>query len=145
MDQSQYNAAVVRRLYEEALNGRNIALVDGLVAPHVKIVAQSSGQGSGNRDMLKQAFMAQWRGAPDHRWFVLDLIARADRVAVRLKSIFTGAAAVPNAPPAPRAVEGHEICFFRLANGLIEELWTLTDESLVAQQVGPTPVPIPRW
>ena len=75
MDQATYNAAVVRRLYEEAMNRRQEALVDALVSPNVIVNSPSfAGPGRG-RYLVKQGLVEQWQRTPDHQYTILDLIA----------------------------------------------------------------------
>jgi predicted ester cyclase len=81
MEQPAYNTAVVRRFYEEALNRRDLALVDAVVGPNVQVHVQSAPATGWNRDRLKHLLMMQWQQMPDHRYTILDLIARGDRVA----------------------------------------------------------------
>lgn len=145
MDQTAYNASVIRRLYDEAMNRRNVALVDGLIAPAVTVQAQSAPKATLPREGFKNVLLTQWRNTPDHQYQILDLIAFQDRVAVRLKATYKHTLPAGNIPPTGRMLEAKEMCFYRLENGLIVEVTTLVDEAGIIQQCAPTPGAVGRW
>lgn len=145
MDQAAQNKAIIQRFYEEALNRRNIHLIDSFLAPQVSVQSQSNAAQLLNRDGFKNILTVQWRNTPDHQYRIVDMVARGDEVIVRLVATFQHRIPVGNIPPTGRILEAKEICFYQLQRGLIIRVCTLVDEAGIMQQSLPTPGPIARW
>ncbi len=128
------NKALVRRVFEEAVNGGNVAVLADLYAPdHVD-------RGAWARQMPRPAGMPltldEFRADfPDVHVALEGAIAEGDLVAARATWYGTH-------PPAGRHAAGRTMHFFRLSNERIVEQWSTGWEWLA--QPGPRPAPRPR-
>lgn len=79
---SEENKAICRRHVEEAINQRDMSVVDGIFAPdfveHTKDPSQPSGV-----EALKHFFMMLRTGFPNFQGTIEDLFAKGDKVALR--------------------------------------------------------------
>src|SRR5438270_13280237 len=77
------NKALVRRFYDEVTNGRNVAVLDELLAPNFegfKVEGLDRGQ---NRGEFKQMLTTMLNAFPDHQQTIHDWIAEDDKVVTR--------------------------------------------------------------
>jgi len=74
------------------------------------------------------------REFPDYHWDLRDLFVDGDRVAARFADTGTHAAT-------GRKVQTREFAFYRLAGGLIREVWVAADHDEIRRQLGPAPAP----
>ncbi len=130
---------LVRRFFDEIVNGGNLAVVDEIFAPTFP----------GGLDPIK-ATASMWRTAfPDLQISIEDMIAEGDRVVARLtirgthqgelRSQLLGTLA-----PTGRQATWTGIDLFRIAGGRIAERWNERDLVGLLQQLGvirgqPTP------
>lgn len=113
------NAAVVRRIFDEVINERNLDLADELYAEEHVLHPSSAGVGPGAAGM-KEAFAGLHEQFPDARAEIESLIAEGDMVAVRVT--FSGT----DAGTGERTF-WPEMVFTRLAGGRAAESWEVTD------------------
>ena len=66
-DSCEFNKNVTRRLIEEVANGRDLAVMDELVAEDFVEIEPAPGQGPG-REGLRQVFASMHRAFPDLHW-----------------------------------------------------------------------------
>ncbi len=136
MDQAQYNAAAVRRFYEQAMNQRNPAVLDSVLAQvHVALGPVPVAV---HRDQVKRSIAAT---TPDWQYEVLDLVADQEKVAARLRLSFLHQTPINQNPPTGRRIQVHLMSIFRLASGLIEEIWEVRDNMSLTIQTQPQPTP----
>ena len=77
------NKALVRRFYDEVTNGRNVAVLDELLAPNFegfKVEGTDHGQ---NREEFKHMITMVLNAFPDHHQTIHDWIAEHDEVVTR--------------------------------------------------------------
>jgi len=141
MEQTERNVTVVKRLYEEVLCAKNLAVVDEVFAPKVLF---GPGRSLRSREEVKRLFTGS-PADPVTRFEVMDAIASDDRVAARLKVTWTEPVAGPDGVTAPRALEMHTMASFRLRDGLIEECLEIVDRRMLGLQRQPAPAEIERW
>ena len=77
------NKAVLRRIFDEVINGKNLDLVDQLYADEHELHPEAHGVGHGSEGM-KQAFAGLLEEFPDVRVDVESMVGEGDMVAVRL-------------------------------------------------------------
>jgi predicted ester cyclase len=119
------NKAIVRRMFEEVYNRRNVEAVDEFIAPSF-LNHNASFQVRGP-DEVKRAAAAQIEAFPDFDTTIEDIIAEGDKVVVRATDRFTH-------PADGRQVALTWIEIVRLENGKVVEAWAEADMSSI---VGP--------
>ena len=126
------NKALVRRLFAEAVNGGNIAVIGELYAPAV-LKRRPAGQlpGPGGMPLPIDQFHALF---PDVSVTVESTIAEDDFVATR--AIWRG-----THPPADAHVVGRTMHMFRIANEQIIEQWSTGWEWLIRRDYRLEPRP----
>src|SRR5260370_22260291 len=80
---TEANKALVRRFYDEVTNGRNVAVLDELLAPNFegfKVEGTDHGQ---NREAFKHMITMVLNAFPDHHQTIHDWIAEHDKVVTR--------------------------------------------------------------
>lgn len=122
--EAEAHKATVRRLVREVLNGRNLAAIDEIFAPHLADEA---------RDWIAP-FQASF---PDMRMEIVDLIAEENRVAVRFTCSATHRGEwLGHSPTGRRFRAIDEVSFFRFENGRIVESWGIEDNLTRLDQLG---------
>lgn len=118
------NAAIVLACIDRAVHQHDSSVVDELVSPDFR------GHGfASDRESLRAFYDWQSRIAPDWRIDVEDLVEDGDRVAVRAHAYGARAESAPGVPyPEPVRRELEWIAIYRIAGGLITELWVATRE-----------------
>jgi hypothetical protein len=105
---------VVRRLVADAINGRDLDLLDELCVERLA-------------PKLRRAF-AEFRAAfPDWRQEVVELVTEGETVVARFRCTGTQRGAWRGLPPTERRMKIDEVYFFRITNGRIRSLWGLED------------------
>jgi predicted ester cyclase len=138
MTTEERNKAAFRRVYEEGLNGGNLAVADELIAPdfldHEAHPGASSGPESmrGLIKMLRTAF-------PDLCFTIEELIAEGDMVAGRLIMNGTHEGPLMGMPPTDRPVHQAHMHFVRFRDGKAIEHWGVRDDMGMMRQLGATP------
>jgi predicted SnoaL-like aldol condensation-catalyzing enzyme len=112
------NKAVLRRIFDEVINRKNLHLADELYAAEHEL-HPDAGVGRGPEGM-KQAFAGLHDEFPDIHVEIESIVAEGDMVAVRVT--FRGT----HAPTGEPAV-WPEMVFTRLSAGKAVESWEVTD------------------
>ena len=132
--------AVMRRYYEEAWNGRDIAVLDALLAvDYVNHTPFVPGLPAGPEG-VPLVMQALWTAFPDLRFTIEDLIAEDDRVATRTVLRGTHQGEFMGAPPTYRPIEVGMISIERIANDRIAEHWRISDDLALMRQLGIGPL-----
>jgi predicted SnoaL-like aldol condensation-catalyzing enzyme len=113
------NKETMRRIMEDVVNGKRLALTEELYAPEHELHPETPGIGRGGEGM-RRAFAGLHEQFPDVRVTIESIVAEADMVAVRLTYTGTdvttgGRAAWP------------EMVFTRFADGKAVESWEVID------------------
>lgn len=135
---SEENKAIVRRYVEEAINQRNMEVLDEIFAPEFVDHTAAPGQAPGVEG-LKQFFAMMEAGFPDFHTTVEDVIAEGDKVAIRFTFHGTHQGEFMDIPPTGRRVTMPGIDILRVMNGRIVELWGQEDLLGMMQQLGVIP------
>jgi steroid delta-isomerase-like uncharacterized protein len=120
------NQALVRRMTEEVFNKGNVAAAEEFVAPTV-VIHRADTPDSKGLDGFKQAVSALRTAFPDLHLTIEDMISEGDKVAIRFtyhgtqKGEFRGVAA------SGKEMRWTTIIIDHIANGKIQEVWTLSD------------------
>lgn len=128
----------IQRIFEEAFNQGDLAVVDDVLSPYHLTHNAFSGAPRGSQG-LKGLIMMFRAAFPDIRCTVEDEISVGDKVAARWVMRGTQRGLFMGNQPTGRLVEIQGIIFARLENGRILEDWTLIDRMGILQQLGIVP------
>lgn len=132
------NKQVVRRLFDEYVNGRNDDLLSELLADDY--VGAQSGTWAMGRDGFAASQKALRAGFPDVRYAITDLIAEGDRVVARWQwhgthtGVFRGPAGT--FPPTGRSISNEGIAIFQIEQNKVTQAWLITDRLGFLQGIG---------
>jgi steroid delta-isomerase-like uncharacterized protein len=131
---------LINRIFEEAFNKGNLAVVDELVSPdHLTHTAFSRvTNGPKGFKYLVTVFRSAF---PDLHCTVEDEIREGDKFSAHWTMRGTHKGLFLGNPPTGRTVVVQGIIFARTENGQIVEDWTLLDEMGILQQLGIVPPP----
>jgi steroid delta-isomerase-like uncharacterized protein len=133
------NKDVVRRIYEEVLNKRDLDLLDELVKPDYIEHDPLPGQRSGV-DGIKDRYRMLIEGL-DPTFRIEDLIAEGDKVVVRWTNSGTNVGEFLGIPATGRTFITPGIDIYRLDGGKLAEHWHVVDVFSQMQQLGLLPGP----
>jgi steroid delta-isomerase-like uncharacterized protein len=134
---TEENKALVRRFYDEVTNGRNVAVLDELLAPNFegfKVAGADHGQ---NREAFKHMITMVLNAFPDHHQAIHDWIAENDRVVTRWTVQGTHQGKYVGIAPTGKQVKITGIDIFRVVDGKIVELWAEVDMPGMMEQLVP--------
>jgi len=134
------NKALVRRIYEEVLNQRNLAVAD-----EVTTLDSLNHEGpdelrdgpEGVRNVVRMLSAA----FPDYHMTIEDMIAEGDKVVVRSTLSGTHQGAFFGIPPTGKTFTQGQIHILRIENGKVAEHWAMRDDLGMMQQLGAIPAP----
>jgi steroid delta-isomerase-like uncharacterized protein len=132
------NKTIVRRIFDEVVNGANLDALDALVAEDVVTHTSIPGVLPGRAGY--RAFVGIYLSAfPQQHTEVHQLIAEGDCVAALHTHYVTHGGDFAGMPPSGKqaTVEGIEI--FRIADGKVVEFWHHDDLLSLMQQLGAIP------
>ena len=133
---SEENKVVVRRYFEEILDGGNLGLVDEIFDPQYVLHDPGSPQEVRGLEGTKR-YVGMFRSAfPDIAHTIEDQIAEGDRVVARLRAHATHEGELMGIPPTGKEVTIEGISIWRIANGKIKECWFNYDALGLMQQLG---------
>jgi steroid delta-isomerase-like uncharacterized protein len=140
---SQMDHSIVRRFVENAFNGRDLTLLDEIVAEgFTNHDPPFPGLPSGSEG-LKQSFAGFWSAFPDIEATTEQLIADEDKVALLVSLRGTHRGELMGIPPTEREVSIRVIEIFRLDGGQIAERWGVVDRTALMKQLGVVPEGVP--
>ncbi|MGQ0570869.1 MAG: ester cyclase [Armatimonadota bacterium] len=134
------NKAVVQRFFQEAINKRNVAVIDELFASnyaHHDAAAPAELQQS--RDGYKQLIVGFLAAFPDLTMKVEDWVVEGDKVVALWSWRATHTGPLGPIPPTRKKVSGMGIDIRRVTNGKIVEGWVGYDMMNMMQQLGLVP------
>ena len=142
----EVNTKIVRRYIEAWANEGNEAALHDVIAPDwvshgtQSATATPTGLPSGvaGAKTLHDEVRAIW---PDNRWTIEDIFGSGDRVAVRMTNRATHRGAYRGIPATGKRVMFGAIWIFRLADGMIAEVWRCADDLSRVVQLGGMIVP----
>lgn len=137
---TQDNKALVRRIFDEVINQRNVVAADEIFAADVRDHTVPPGLPPG-RDGLKANFGAFLAAFPDLSFTVEDMIAEGDQVVTRRTFRGTHQGPLFGIPPTGRPVTVTGIDISRVEAGKVVEHWGNEDDLGMLQQLGVVPAP----
>ena len=139
MNMTQTNETVVRRFIEDAFNGRDLDVLDEIVAEGFTNHDPPFPGLPAGRQGLKQAFAGFWSAFPDIRATTVHLVADEDKVGSVVSLRGTHEGELMGLPPTAREVNVRVIEIFRVAGGHIAERWGVVDRTALMTQLGAVP------
>ena len=135
---SEEDIASVRRLFEEAFNGGNLAVIDELVHPEIVDHNPFPNQPSG-REGFRSLVTLLRTAFPDLQIKLEDVFSAGDKVCVRERMAGTHQGDFMGLAPTNRRVDVMGIEIMRLEDGRLVEHWAIFEEMLMAMQLGMVP------
>ena len=131
---SDQNKKLILQLFGEAMNGRNLALIDNLIAPGFinHGIPDAKPGPEGFKATIQQFFDA----FPDMGIDVEQIIAEGDLVATRGYWTGTNKGSFMGMPPTNRKVRVDYADFWKIENDQCIENWVQMDIASVMQQLG---------
>jgi steroid delta-isomerase-like uncharacterized protein len=133
------NKAVVRRFCDEGMNGRNLAVLDDILAltfEGFKVEGQAQGQ---NREEFKQTMAMILNAFPDFHQTIHDWIAEKDKVVTRWTIQGTQQGEYRGVAPTGKHIKATGMDIFRVVDGKMVEHWVELDMFGTMQQLGVIP------
>jgi steroid delta-isomerase-like uncharacterized protein len=147
---TEANKALVRRLYEEVFNNRNLALADELIDPQGVNHEAPPGTPPGSDESATHAGPESVRQVvgflstafPDFHFTIQELIAEGDVVVMR--AIFSGThqGEFMGIPPTGKRFSQRHVHFVRVRNGKTVEHSALRDDLGLLRQLGVIQLPV---
>ena len=116
------NKALMRRVFDEALNAGHLSLLEQLFASD--FVDNATPEQLPGPQGVRDYFQAVRVGFPDMRVTIDDLLAEGDKVIVRTTWRGTHLGTYEGIAPTGKTVVRTMIQIFRVANGKIQEEWS---------------------
>ena len=136
---AEMNKAIVRRMYEEVFNRRNLALADELAAPESITHQAPPGLAASGPEALRQVVQLLTTAFPDHHTTIEDLIAEGDKVVVRATFSGTHQGVFLGIPPTGKSFTQQQIDVMRITDGKVTEHWAVRDGLGMMRQLGVIP------
>jgi len=141
---TEANKALVRRMFEEVFNNRNLALVDELVDPKGVSHEVPPGTTPGSEGPATPAGPEQVRQVvgmlatafPDFHFAIEELIADGDAVVMRAVFSGTHLGEFMGIPPTGKHCSQRHVHFICVRNGKTVEHSALRDDFTLLQQLG---------
>jgi steroid delta-isomerase-like uncharacterized protein len=137
MNTTQQNKEVVRQLFEQGLNKRNLDLVKALVSDEFTGL-----QGKKGGNAFLEPVLPLIKSFPDIQWNIVDLIAEDDKVVLRWKWQGTQSAPFLTLPASDKTISNEGIGVITFKEGKVINAQVITDRLgfLQALEVLPTDV-----
>jgi predicted ester cyclase len=134
------NKTLIRRYYEEVLNGRNLGVLDELADSDYDEHSPFPGQPNGFEG-LKARATALLAAFNPYVFTILDLVAEDDKVVVYWTNTATHSGPFMGIPPTERVMTIRGIDIHLVRNGRMAEHWHVVEELQMLQQLGLVPAP----
>jgi len=134
---TEANKALVRRFYDEVTNGRNVAVLDELLAPNFEGFTVEGADHGQNREEFKQMISMLLNAFPDHQQTMHDWIVEDDKVVTRWTAQGTHQGEYGGIAPTGKQVKITGMDIFRVAHGKIVEVWAEVNMLGLMEQLTP--------
>ena len=134
---TEANKRVVRRFYDEVLNGKNLEVLEEIATGDYDEHDMLPGQGTGLAGLRERVTILN--DALDPRFTIEDVIAEGDRVVVRWTNSGTQVGEFFGAPASGKSFTIAGIDIYRLEDGKMAEHWHVVDQLSMLQQLGMLP------
>ena len=136
---TETNKALIRRIFEEGMNGGRPDVYDETVAPdYVNYDFPAPAPGLEGFKLVDAMFKAAF---PDMRVTIEEEIAEGDKVATRGYFSGTHKGEFMGIPPTGKTIKVSYIDIWRVANGRGKDNWVQMDMLGLMQQLGVVPTP----
>jgi len=127
------NKAIIRNVIG-AINERNLALLDELIAPD--FVYHMDTQQIQGLDVMRQVIEEEINGFPDMHVAIEGVIAEGEKVCIRLKETGTHTGKFRGLVPTGKKINYTAITIWRIVNGKVVEGWGVYDMLDYYKQLG---------
>ena len=127
------NKAIIRNVIE-AINERNLALLDELIAPD--FVFHTDTQQIQGLEVMRQVIEEEINGFPDLHVAIEGVIAEGEKVCIRLKETGTHTGKFRGLTPTCKKINYTAITIWRIVNGKVVEGWGVYDMLDYYKQLG---------
>jgi steroid delta-isomerase-like uncharacterized protein len=134
MTMSQTNADTMRRLVEEVINNKCLAVIDQIIHPNY--VYRAPGQTLHGRQALRELFTDYQTAFPNLQVKIDELICTDNKAVLLFTLSGTHESELMGIPPTGKQVNINGMICSRLENGQIIEEWELLDQLTLFQQLG---------
>ncbi len=129
---SESNKVLIRRLFDDCLNGHDAVLYPEFYAD---VVYHAPAVGELRNELHRQFLVSVFTAFPDGHWNVEDQIAEDDKVVTRWTFIGTQTGTFMGLIPSGKQWSGFGICIDRIVDGKIVEEWEEWDTLGLMQQL----------
>jgi steroid delta-isomerase-like uncharacterized protein len=136
---TEQNKATFRQMVEEVFNGRNISMIDELLAPDFVEREELPPGMPRDREGVKMLTAMLHSAFPDFKATINDIIAEGDKVVVRMTWSGTHKGEFMGIPPTGKSVSFGVMDIVRFDGGKGVEHWGIIDNMLMMQQLGVIP------
>jgi predicted ester cyclase len=136
---SEENQSTIRRFVEDAFNGRDLSVLDEIVAEGFTNHDPPFHGLSPGREGLKQTFGGFWSAFPDIEATSEQLIADEDKVALVVSLRGTHRGELMGIPPTETEMSIRTVEIFHLVARQIAERWGVVDRAALMKQLGALP------
>lgn len=132
------NKAILRRLIDDAFNGRDLDVLDEVLHPefvnHQEVFPLEAKTGP---DVFRELYGKFFKAFPDIRAAYHNIIAEGDLVMAQDTITGTNTGSLPiGAPATNKAVSFEVFHLYRVQDGKLIERWGLTDDLTLMKQLG---------
>ena len=131
---SQANEEIMRRLVDEVINNKCLAVIDDII--HPDYVYRTPGEELHGRQALRELFTAYQVALPDLHVKIDDLICTDNKAVLLFTLTGTHENELMGIPATGKQVNIHGMMYSRFENGQIIEEWELLDQLTMFQQLG---------
>ena len=133
------NKAVVRRLYDEVANGRNLDVIDEIVSVDSEDHDSFPGMPDTGPEAYRMVFGASLAAFPDFHMEVHDMVAEGDLVAVRMTISGTHEGEFAGMPATGKSFSVSHLETFEVKDGQLTKRWGSPDRATLMEQLGLAP------
>ncbi len=132
---SESHKAIIRRLFDDVLNGGRLGLLDTIVGAAYVDHSPASGQAAGAAG-VKAKVAALREGFPDLRFTLEEIVGEDEIVAARYHWRGTHRGSFLGIPPTGKTILVRGMDFYRLRDEKIVEHWDVVDDLGMLTQLG---------
>jgi steroid delta-isomerase-like uncharacterized protein len=133
---SELNKTVARRFYDEVWNQKKLDQLDDLLTQDYIWHEPSTISDLQGIQRAKKFLSDYFIAFPDYRVEINDMIAEADKVAVRWTGYGTHQGPLKGIPATGKSIMIPGISIFRMSQGKCSEYWTSLDNFLLLSELG---------
>lgn len=132
------NAAIIQRLIDEAINRRDLTVIDQIVAEDYTYIDSAYGQLEG-REELKRIINDVHTAFPDLHWTTEEQVEQGDKIVSRFSWTGTHRGEFNGLPATNKIITVNGVAFDHFMGGTMVETHMLRDDLSVLRQLGVVP------